>query len=167
MKNKLAKVIPIILCTTAISPLFCTINAFADSSSTMSTTQVKPVEKSSATDKLADNTISKNNKALDVQNKPNREPLSATDVVPNVSVDKATHWATNKGSDAITFLQSAVRPIAIIVFIISALVALCGGVFGGNAVTKGLIGMGISVFMFTAVTFAPDLVNFFSNWLAG
>lgn len=165
MKNKIKKIFPIVLSATALSPLFGTVNAFADSSVKMSTTQIQPVEKSNATKNLVNNTVSKNNKALNVQS--GSQPLSATDVVPSVNVDKATKWATNKSSDVITFLQSIVRPIAVIIFIVSALIALCGSAFGSSSVSKGLVGMAISVFMFTAVTFAPDLINFFSNWLAG
>ncbi|MFJ8531524.1 hypothetical protein [Bacillus sp. NPDC094106] len=80
--------------------------------------------------------------------------------VPSVSMDKANSWAERKGYDVVKFLQTVVQPLAVIAFIVFAIIALFG------MVGKGLLGMGISVFVYTGVLFAPELLNFFSRWLA-
>lgn len=80
--------------------------------------------------------------------------------VPSVSIDQASNWAERKGYDVVKFLQTFIQPLAVIAFIIFAIVALVG------FVGKGLLGMGISVFVYTGVLFAPELLNFFSRWLA-
>ncbi|WP_144537150.1 hypothetical protein [Bacillus thuringiensis] len=80
--------------------------------------------------------------------------------VPSVSIDQANSWAERKGYDVVKFLQTFVQPLAVIAFIIFAFVALFG------FIGKGLLGMGVSVLVYTGVLFAPELLNFFSRWLS-
>lgn len=80
--------------------------------------------------------------------------------VPSVSIDQANSWAERKGFDVVKFLQTVVQPLAVIAFIVFAFVALFG------FIGKGLLGMGISVLVYTGVLFAPELLNFFSRWLS-
>lgn len=84
--------------------------------------------------------------------------------LPDVSIDQATDWADRKGEDATNFLQVGGQWIAVLVFIISAIMTVLGAVAG--KVSKGLIGIFLSIVMYTGITFAPMLIDFFSQWLA-
>lgn len=84
--------------------------------------------------------------------------------LPEVSIDQATDWADRKGGDATNFLQVGGQWLAIIVFIISAVLTMFGAIAG--KVSKGLIGIFLSIVMYTGITFAPMLIDFFSQWLA-
>ena len=84
--------------------------------------------------------------------------------LPEASIDQATAWADRKGEDATHFLQVGGQWLSVIVFIISAVMTLFGAVAG--KVSKGLIGIFIAIIMYTGITFAPMLIDFFSQWLA-
>lgn len=84
--------------------------------------------------------------------------------VPSVTIDQATNWADRKGKDATNFLQVGGQWFAIIMFIVSAVMTLFGAIAG--KVSKGLIGIFFSIIMYTGITFAPMLIDFFSQWLA-
>lgn len=84
--------------------------------------------------------------------------------LPEVSIDQATDWADRKGGDATNFLQVGGQWLAIIVFIVSAVLTMFGAIAG--KVSKGLIGIFLSIVMYTGITFAPMLIDFFSQWLA-
>lgn len=84
--------------------------------------------------------------------------------LPEASINQATDWADRKGEDATHFLQVGGQWLAIIVFIISAVMTLFGAIAG--KVSKGLIGIFIAILMYTGITFAPLLIDFISQWLA-
>ncbi|AMN30969.1 hypothetical protein BFS06_12215 [Clostridium perfringens] len=168
MKNKIKnKVLPVIIGATVLSPLFCTtLNVYADTNSSMNTAQVQKID-SNPTKKLVDDTVNKNSRDLksNISENSTKAP-NATDVLPNVGLEKASGWASKKGNDIVSFLQTAVRPLAIAIFIGCAILSLFGAFGGSGVLSKGLWGMGIAVFMYTAVTFAPNLLDFFSTWLS-
>jgi len=86
------------------------------------------------------------------------------DELEDVSIAQATDWADRKGEDATHFLQVGGQWFSIIIFIVSAVMTLFGAIAG--KVSKGLIGIFFSIIMYTGITFAPMLIDFFSQWLA-
>jgi len=86
------------------------------------------------------------------------------DELPSPSIDQAVDWADRKGGEATNFLQVGGQWLAIIIFIVSAIMTLFGAVAG--RVSKGLVGIFIAIIMYAGITFAPTLIDFFSQWLA-
>lgn len=83
--------------------------------------------------------------------------------LPSVSIQEANDWADRKGQDATSFLQVGGQWFAIVMFIVSAILTVIGAV--GGKVSKGLIGVFFSIIMYAGITFAPTILDFFSQWL--
>lgn len=123
-----------------------TVTAYAESgSSRVTTNEVKGISKTGA--KFGDGTTYDPNSEL-----------------PSATIDQATDWADRKGSDATYFLQVGGQWIAIVMFIVSAVLTMFGAVGGKSS--RGLMGVFLSVVMYAGITFAPTLIEFFTQWLA-
>lgn len=88
-----------------------------------------------------------------------------SDVVPVVTTDQMVEWILRKGNELISILQVFAQPFAIIIFIISAAICLIGSLTKGNMASKGLMGMISSALLYTAVLYAPLLVNTFTGFM--
>lgn len=150
MKNTIKNFILMIIFSVCLLPAF-TVGAYA-SDTAISTTPI--------------GTVSTSNQSTSTQNNAVNITQVENEVMPKTTIDQAKTWATRKGNDIISLLQTIVQPLAVVVFIVSAFVAMFG-VFGHGGVTmKGIIGMAISVVMYTGVLFAPEIIQFVSGWLA-
>ena len=85
--------------------------------------------------------------------------------LPVVTVDDMSTWTEKKGFEVIGFLQKFIQPFAIIIFIISGVIALTGVLGDGRQVSKGLIGMFIALIMYVVVLYAPEIMDIFLNWV--
>jgi hypothetical protein len=151
MKNTIKKFILMFLFSVCLLPAF-SVGVYA-SDTAISTTPIGTVSTSNQ------NTSTQTNGAVNIAQ-------VESEVMPKTTIDQAKVWATRKGNDLVSLLQTIVQPLAVIVFIISAFVAMFG-VFGHGGVTmKGIIGMAIAVVMYTGVLFAPEIIQFTSGWLA-
>lgn len=84
----------------------------------------------------------------------------------NVNAVDANNWAKEKGGDMVGFMTTVAEPVAILIFIASAIMLAVGALAKGDWFKRGLFGMALSIVMWTAVVFAPELIQFFSEWLA-
>jgi hypothetical protein len=82
----------------------------------------------------------------------------------NVTTEEVVGYVENKSSLVISFLQYAAEPVLIIAFIVSAFIAGFGGIGNGNLIGKGLMGMVISGISYSAILFAPEILNIISSF---
>lgn len=85
--------------------------------------------------------------------------------LPPVTMDDMTDLVERKTYDVVNLLQVFVKPFAVICFIGCAIMTLIGAFGHGGYVGKGLIGMFTAGMIYTAVLYAPQIVQFFSTWL--
>lgn len=81
------------------------------------------------------------------------------------SVEEASAYAEKKGFDIIVFLQKAAQPFLIVCFILCAIMTIVGWFGHGGMVSQGLFGMGICAVIFAIILSAPEIIDFFQNWL--
>ncbi|WCK56947.1 hypothetical protein PP175_27540 (plasmid) [Aneurinibacillus sp. Ricciae_BoGa-3] len=86
--------------------------------------------------------------------------------IPKVSIDQATAWGQKKAYDVVHFLQKVIEPIAIIFFILCAVMSMAGSFGNSQLVGRGMWGMAISVVVYAGILYAPELMNFTVGWLA-
>lgn len=84
----------------------------------------------------------------------------------NVNAKDANNWAKEKGGDLIGFFTTIAEPLAVVIFILSAIMMMVGALAKSDWFKRGVLGMAIAVLMWTAVTFAPELILFGSEWLS-
>ena len=82
------------------------------------------------------------------------------------TLEKAEDYVDNKLGDVIGFFQSAIKPFTYVTFILSAIMLLLGVVTGSKNKFYGLLGMAFSVLVYVGLMYAPQIVDYFSNWLA-
>ena len=82
------------------------------------------------------------------------------------SLDKAEDYVENKLFDVVGFLQSFIKPLTYVTFIISTIMVLFGVVTDSKSKFKGFLGMAFSIFVYVSVVFAPQIVEYFSSWLS-
>lgn len=154
MELKWNTLLSLILLTLAVLLLMSPVSAFAeDNGSDVSTEDVEEIEENEESEDRDSTTTYSDGSTY-----------NPDDELPQVSIDQANDWADRRGEDATTFLQIGGQWLAIIVFIISAIMTLFGAIAG--RISKGLIGIFIAIIMYTGITFAPLLIDFFSQWLA-
>lgn len=85
--------------------------------------------------------------------------------IPKTTIDQATQWANRKGSDVISFLQSAAKPFAIIFFILSGVMAVFGVFGNGSLLSRALVGAGIVAATYAGILYAEPLLSWFVGWL--
>lgn len=95
-----------------------------------------------------------------------KQYYSPTGEFSNVNAVDANNWAKKKGGDLIGFFTTMAEPLAVIIFILSAVMMAVGALAKGDWFKRGVVGMAIAVVMWTAVVFAPELIQFFSEWLS-
>lgn len=83
----------------------------------------------------------------------------------DVTIQEAEKWAERKGFELVHLLQKVVQPFAIIIFIISAFMAMAGGFGNSQLVGRGLWGMTIAVIMYAVVLYAPEIMDSVLSWL--
>jgi len=84
----------------------------------------------------------------------------------SVNAVDANNWAKRKGKDAVGFFTTLAQPLAVVIFIISGIMLAVGGIAKNDWFKRGVLGMTLAIVMWTAVVFAPELIQFFSEWLA-
>lgn len=89
-----------------------------------------------------------------------------TDVgLPTASTDEISQWTERKGFEIIGLLQKFVQPFAIVIFIGCAIITLIGAFGNGKLVSKGLLGLFISLIMYVVVLYAPEIMDVFLNFV--
>lgn len=83
--------------------------------------------------------------------------------VPNVTLDEFEQKVEGKFYKVIKLMQTAAKPCCIIFFIIGALMAVIG-LMGKGGAWKGLLVMGLSALCYTAIMYAPEIVQFIQEW---
>lgn len=127
--------------------------------SSSATSNIDPVNtiKDTHSAKSADDTYS------DVESRTKKQ---INEAIPNVSMNDAMNLVEHKTFDVVKLLQVFGKPFAMICMIGCALMVLVGAFGKGGYVGKGLLGMFISGVIYTAILYAPQIVEFFSRWLA-
>lgn len=82
------------------------------------------------------------------------------------SLAKAEGYVENKLFDVVGFFQSIIKSLCYLTFIISTIMILFGVVTDSKSKFKGFLGMAFSIFVYVTVVFAPQIVEYFSSWLA-
>jgi hypothetical protein len=83
--------------------------------------------------------------------------------VPDVTLDEFEEKVEGKFYKLIKLMQTGGKPFCIIIFIIGALVSIVGALGKGGA-WKGLIVMGLAALAYTAIMYAPEIVQFIQQW---
>lgn len=87
-------------------------------------------------------------------------------MLPSVSIEQATEVVENKMNDVVYFMQKIGKPLAQIAVVASMLIALFG-VFGDSSLMiRGLFGILIAGFVLFLISYAPEILNFVSSWMA-
>jgi len=102
----------------------------------------------------------------DLTNKGKELNELVTGQVPVITIDDAETWGERKGFELVHLLQKWIQPISIIIFILSAIMALFGALGNSRLVGKGMWGMGIAVVLYAVVLYAPELMDGFLNWVS-
>lgn len=84
--------------------------------------------------------------------------------LPTTSVESAENKIEKKAWNIISLCQTVGKPICIIGFIISALIALFGAL-GRKGAMPGLIGCLIAGVMYVAINYAPEIVSFIQAFI--
>lgn len=146
MKNTIKNFAIIMILSIFFVPTL-TIKTYASSSSVLTT----PIE-------TVSNTQTDNNYA-------NINGLE-NEIMPNTPIEVVQDRITKKGNEVVDLIQRIAKPISEAVFCISAFVSVFG-IFGrSGAVMKGLIGMALSVVVYTSILFAPEILQWGSMWLS-
>lgn len=82
------------------------------------------------------------------------------------TLTKAENYVDNKLNDVVGFFQSIIKPFTYVTFILSAIAILIGIVTGSKHKFAGLLGMAFSILVYVGVIYAPQIVDYFSTWLA-
>lgn len=87
-------------------------------------------------------------------------------MVPSVSIEQATELVEGKMNDVVYLLQSIGKPLAQIAVVVSMIIALFG-VFGDSSlISRGLIGIVIAGLVLFLISYAPEILDFVSGWMA-
>lgn len=82
------------------------------------------------------------------------------------SLSKAEEYVETKLFDVVGFFQSFIKPLTYLTFIISVIMVLFGVITDSRSKFAGFMGMAFSVFVYVAVVFAPQIVDYFGAWLS-
>lgn len=147
IKNKIKKILPIIIGVTFLSSGV----SYAGNSSI--------IENESP---ILINEINSNEISENPINVTSRESI----IKSGGNLDKAEKYVESKLFDVVGFLQSFVKPLTYVTFIVSTIAMLFGVITDSKSKFKGLLGMAFSIFVYVSVVFAPQIVDYFSSWLA-
>lgn len=84
----------------------------------------------------------------------------------DIGIDEFEHKILTKMLEVVSLLQTFAKPFCIILFIICALGTLISIVFSTNKQKMFILGLMLSVITYVGITFAPQLVLFFADWLS-
>lgn len=140
--------------TVAVSPVLAPTFAHAESGSNVST--VGQVGNEAKANVL--NSGSSSNE--DMKN------IDGSGYIPDTTMDDANQWVNRKGDDLVGFGGNLAEPISIIGFMLGLFLTLAGALTRGTYLGKGLLIMAISIVVYVGAVFAPELVHYFSSWLA-
>ena len=82
------------------------------------------------------------------------------------SMEDASAWGERKMYEIVELLQRWVQPFAIIIFIICSFLILFGAIGNGRLLGIGMTGIALTLLVYAGVLFAPEILNFFSSWVA-
>lgn len=85
--------------------------------------------------------------------------------LPTVSTDDINDWTERKGFEIIGVLQKFVQPFAIVMFIGCAILTLIGAFGNGKMVSRGLLGMFITLIVYVVVLYAPEIMDVFLGFV--
>lgn len=83
--------------------------------------------------------------------------------VPDVTLDEFEAKVEGKFYKVIKLMQTGAKPCCIIFFIVGALMAVIG-MMGKGGAWKGFLVMGLSALCYTAIMYAPEIVQFIQEW---
>lgn len=129
-----------------------------------------PVE-ASAVDRIVDSNA--NNVAKSAQpektiqtDENGKQYYSPSGEFSNVNAKDANNWAKEKGGDIVGFFTTIAEPVSVLIFILGAIMMAVGALSKGDWFKRGVFAMALAIVMWTAVVFAPELIQFFSEWLS-
>jgi hypothetical protein len=83
--------------------------------------------------------------------------------VPDVTLDEFEAKVEGKFYKVIKLMQTGAKPVCVIFFIIGALMSVVG-LMGKGGAWKGMLVMGLSALAYTAIMYAPEIVQFIQEW---
>jgi hypothetical protein len=97
------------------------------------------------------------------------DPITADNLgsggIPDVKIGEAQKWIEKKGFDIVSLAQTFVQPFAVVLFILCAMLSGVGAFGNSNLLSKGIMGMMISILVYAVVLSAPELMNWTFGWL--
>lgn len=92
--------------------------------------------------------------------------IDGSNYLPDTTMQEANTFVEEKGEDLVGLAGTAAKPIAEIGFMLGLFLTLVGGFSKSVHLGKGIAIMAISIFVYVGTVFAPDLIQYFSTWLA-
>lgn len=93
--------------------------------------------------------------------------MANTTIQGDGSLKKAEEYVERKLFDVVGFFQSFIKPLTYVTFIISAMTILFGVITSSKkGLTLGILGMAVSIIIYVAVIFAPQIVEYLGAWLS-
>lgn len=93
--------------------------------------------------------------------------MANTTIQGDGSLKKAEEYVERKLFDVVGFFQSFIKPLTYVTFIISAMTILFGVITNSKkGLTLGILGMAVSIIIYVAVIFAPQIVEYLGAWLS-
>ena len=87
-------------------------------------------------------------------------------MLPSVSIEEATNLVEGKMNDVVYLLQKVAKPLAQIA-LVASMITMLFGVFGDSSlITRGLLAIVISGLVLFLVSFAPEILDFITGWMA-
>lgn len=88
-------------------------------------------------------------------------------LLPKVETEQIVEHIKRKGFEIINILQELIQPIAIIFFMLGAIMMLFGSFARGDLAGKGFYTMFMSGVSYALVLYAPIIVPAFAGWIVG
>lgn len=96
----------------------------------------------------------------------NMSDIDGSSYIPDTTIEDANQWVNDKGEDLVGLGGTIAEPLSIIGFMLGLFITLAGAFTRSNHIVKGLLVMAISIVVYVGTVFAPELVQYFSTWLA-
>lgn len=84
--------------------------------------------------------------------------------IGNSTIDEVSAWGEKKLYEVIYLIQKWSQPFSIVMFIIFLIVTLIGVFGNGKSVSSGIIGMIVTLIVYVAILYAPDILDKFLMW---
>lgn len=169
MKNRLwlfALIVPIMF--SLLFPIF----SFAEEG--VDVKQIEPIGDRSAFTQVQENAIKgalQSEKNLENRTSDTDEYLDMSEIdgsayIPDTTIADANKWVNEKGRDVYGLFVTIAEPLAIITFVFGLFLMLAGAIAKTSHMVRGFIVMAVAIVVYVGAVFAPELVYFFSSWLA-